>query len=1254
MDQYCRVECAFVILIYIICLAASDILPSDVYADKVSWICGGELDLGSSCIQRIILDVTNVLFLCLFYFLLLLSDLIPIHVSICSAFISLVYFGTALWDIIIRDEGLNDLEWLSFSLLVSAINIRLLFQTHNLPFFDLIQWPVNIMLLVFGFRNLISSSDTKCSEDHQKAQVGIGRASFLSKLNFSWINPLFSLGHSKLLTLEDISSLVDEDEASLAHERFAQAWESLVRGNTKVYFKENVLIVSLPLLLYAFVDYSNHSEENRYEVVESLSQRRWFFSSRRRRHSTGEIVNNIAVDAYRLGEFPRWLHSAWSLVLQLFMSIGILFYVVGLGALPGLVPSLICGVLNVPFANRLRLTSESWEEKFKNMIETRQQISKAYVIFLGTIFTVLGTLRSMGEPVTMIPGALSVMMQSSDKIATLRDVNLEIKKGQKIAVCGPVGAGKSSILHVMLGEIPKISGTVSYSKLVYVTRSIAYVSQTSWIQSGTIRDNIFDGKPMDEERYKRAIKSCALDKDIDNFAHGDLTEIGQRGINMSGGQKQRIQLARAVYNDADIYLLDDPFSAVDAQTAAVLFNVMDGGSITQIGSYTELLMSGTAFEELVNAHRDAMTIVDPLSNENKEQQQGTDTLQAEEYNKCYSTQQKSEGEISALGLPGVQLTEEEEKGTGDFGWRPFLDYIVVSKGYLFLSLAILSQFGFVIFQAAATYWLAIAIQIPKISSGLLIGVYTGISTLSAVFCILASKAFFYGFINSIFKAPMLFFDSTPVGRILTRASSDLSILDFDLPLSIGFVAAGSIELVAAIGVIAFVTWEVLIVAILVMIAVTYIQRYYLASARELIRINGTTKAPVMNYAAETSIGVVTIRAFNMVDGFFKNYLKLVDTDATLFFLCNAATEWLILRIEALQNKTIFASVFILILLPKGYVPPGLAGLSLSYAFSITSTQVFWSRWHCNLSNYMISVERIKQFMCIPSGPPATIDDKMPSPSWPSAGRIELQELKIRYRPNAPLVLKGITCTFKEGTRVGVVGRTGSGKSTLIGALFRLVEPAEGKIFIDGLDICSIGLKDLRMKLSIIPQEPTLFRGSVRTNLDPLGLYTDGEIWKALEKCQLKATISSLPNTLDSSVSDEGENWSVGQRQLFCLGRVLLKRKRILVLDEATAPIDSATDAILQRIIRQEFSECTVIKVAHRVPTVIDSDMVMVLSYGKLIEYDEPARLMGIESGFSKLVAEHWSSCRKGSSQVIRGCARTKIELPSHEKLLRKP
>ncbi|OMO66295.1 hypothetical protein COLO4_30639 [Corchorus olitorius] len=1448
-------------------------------AETFSWICGGYFDLGSSCIQRTLLDVTNVLFLCLFYLLLLLvsvrkyqisessrKDFISIIVSICSALISLAYFATAFWKFISNDElhlgwlvylvrGLIwisvsvsllirmtkwvkiviSIWWMFFGLLVSVLNIELLLQTHNLPILDIIPWPINILLLFCSFRNLISSS-TQPSEVQslseplldsktEKTQVGIGKASLFSKLTFSWINPLFALGYSKNLTLEDLPSLVDEDEASLAYKKFAPAWESLVREKSlsnsrnlvlqalaKVYLKENIPIaicaflraisvLSLPLLLYAFVNYSNRIDDNKYEglsilgclvickIVESLSQRYWYFSARRsgmrmrsalmvavyqkqmklscvgrRKHSTGEIVNYIAVDAYRLGEFPWWLHSAWSLVFQLFMSIVVLFYVVGLGALPGLVPLLIFGLLNVPFANvlqkcqsqfmvaqdeRLRLTSEvlnnmkiiklqSWEEKFKNMIETRrdnefkwlskEQIIKAYgtvmfwisptiissVIFLGcslfgsaplnasTIFTVLATLRSMGEPVTMIPGALSFLMQvkvsterinafllddelnnnevprislqNSDRsviiqegnfswdteleVPTLTDVSLEIKKGQKIAICGPVGAGKSSILHAMLGEIPKVSGTVILSG------SIAYVSQTSWIQSGTIRDNILYGKPMEEERYRRAIKSCALDKDIDNFDHGDLTEIGQRGINMSGGQKQRIQLARAVYNDADIYLLDDPFSAVDAQTAAILFNdcvmdalgkktvilvthqveflsevdmilVMDGGKITQIGSYTELCTSETAFEQLVNAHREAITVLGPLDNENKGQPHDIDVLGF--------TKQNSEGEISFRGVPGVQLTEEEEKESGDFGWRPFLDYLSVSKGYLLLSIGTIAQLGFVIFQAAASYWLAVSVQVPNISSGLLIGVYTGLSTLSAVFVHLrsmysayqglkASKAFFHGFTNAIFKAPMHFFDSTPVGRILTRASSDMSILDFDIPFSIGFVAAGSLELLGAIGVIAFVTWEVLIVAIIAFVVVKYIQGYYLASARELIRINGTTKAPVMNYTAETSLGVVTIRAFNMVDRFSNNYLKLVDTDATLFFLCSSAMEWLIQRIEAIQNLTMFASVFLLILLPKGYVAPGLAGLSLSYALSISSMQVFMSRWYCNLSNYIISVERINQFMKIPAEPPATIDDKRPPSSWPSKGRIELQELKIRYRPNAPLVLKGITCTFMEGTRVGVVGRTGSGKSTLISSLFRLVEPATGKILIDGLDICSIGLKDLRMKLSIIPQEPTLFRGSVRTNLDPLGLYSDEEIWQALEKCQLKETISSLPNKLDSSVSDEGENWSVGQRQLFCLGRVLLKRNKILVLDEATASIDSATDAILQKIIRQEFSGCTVITVAHRVPTVIDSDMVMVLSYGELMEYDEPAKLMETNSYFSKLVAEYWSTCKRNSSQ----------------------
>ncbi|CAJ2663695.1 unnamed protein product [Trifolium pratense] len=1443
---------------------------------EISWICVKNFDFNSLCSQRSLIDTINILFLCVYFISLIITIIrktsaneshrkfrIFLIVSICCGIISIAFFGIGLWNLIAKTDNseklnwltgiikgfiwisfavslivqrvkwiriLNSIWWLSSCVLVSVINIEILIKNHAIETLDIVQWLVHFLLLYCAFKNVgylgnnnsvqEGLSEPLLGQKIETNQTGLGHANFFSKLIFCWINSLISLGYSKPLDLEDIPSLVSEDESNMAYQKFVDAWESLVRERTKnntkslvlwsivrIYLKENLLIafyalirtiavVVSPLILYAFVSYSNRTEEDLKKglsivgflivtkVFESLSQRHWFFNSRRSgmkmrsalmvavyrkqlklsssartRHSAGEIVNYIAVDAYRMGEFPWWFHITWTSAVQLVLSIGVLFGVVGIGALPGLLPLAICGLLNVPFARiiqncqsqfmiaqdeRLRSTSEilnsmkiiklqSWEEKFKNLVESlrdkefvwlsKTQILKATnsflywmsptvvsaVVFLGcavtksaplnaeTIFTILATLRNMGEPVRMIPEALSIMIQvvvSFDRLnkflldeelnnddsernlqqcsvnaveiqdgnfiwdhesvsPTLKDVNLEIKRGQKIAVCGPVGAGKSSLLYAILGEIPKISGTVN------VGGTLAYVSQSAWIQSGTVRENILFGKPMDTARYEKAIKACALDKDISDFSHGDLTEIGQRGINMSGGQKQRIQLARAVYNDADIYLLDDPFSAVDAHTAAILFNdcvmtalrektvilvthqveflsdvdsilVMEGGKVIQSGSYENLLTAGTAFELLVSAHKDTVTDL----NQDNENKKG--------FENEVLTKNQSEGEISSIKGPiGTQLTQEEEKVIGNVGWKPFWDYINYSKGTFMLCLIILGQSVFLGFQTASTFWLAIAIEIPKVTNFTLIGVYALISFASAAFVYLrsyltallglkASTAFFSSFTKAIFNAPMLFFDSTPVGRILTRASSDMSIVDFDIPYSITFVISVAIEIVVIICVMVSVTWQVLIVAVPAMVASICVQQYYQATSSELIRINGTTKAPVMNFAAETSLGVVTVRAFNMVDRFFSNYLKLVDTDASLFFHSNVTMEWVVLRIEALQNLTVITAALLLILLPQGYVSPGLVGLSLSYALNLTGAQIFWSRWFSNLSNYIISVERIKQFIHIPAEPPAIVNGNRPPSSWPSKGKIDLQGLEIRYRPNAPLVLKGITCTFKEGSRVGVVGRTGSGKSTLISALFRLVEPSRGDIFIDGMNICSMGLKDLRMRLSIIPQEPTLFKGSIRTNLDPLGLYSDDEIWKAVEKCQLKETISKLPSLLDSSVSDEGGNWSLGQRQLFCLGRVLLKRNRILVLDEATASIDSATDATLQRVIRQEFAECTVITVAHRVPTVIDSDMVMVLSYGKLVEYDEPSKLMDTNSSFSKLVAEYWSSCRKNS------------------------
>ncbi|XP_062229045.1 ABC transporter C family member 8-like isoform X2 [Phragmites australis] len=1309
------------------------------------------------------------------------------------------------------------LWWGLFSLLITAYNVELLAGGLRLDVAEAIAWPANFLLLLCVLDSLLRRShghhqdapnDDGLSEpliDKDKAvqYSELYRAGLFSQLAFSWLNPLLRLGRSKVLDLADVPLIAGEDSAQNASQKFAEAWSRHVHDKARsrrssslalVLFKcflgeialtgfyaflRMLSIAVSPLLLFAFVWYSNQEERDLraglqlvgclllMKLVESLSQRHWFFDSRRtgmrirsalmavifqkqlrlssqgrKNHSTGEIVNYIAVDAYRLGDAISWLHMGWSSPLQLAFAVGTLFWALKLGALPGLAPLVIFGFLNVPFAKilqgyqakfmvaqdeRLRSTSEilnsmkiiklqSWEEKFRHVIQSLRdaefrwlsetQMKKAYGAVMywmsptvvsavmytataiigsaplnaSTLFTVLATLRVMAEPVRFLPEILTIMIQykvSLDRIEkflledeikeedvrrepsndsdiriqvqdgnfswnasgahlSLWNVNLSISRGEKVAVCGPVGSGKSSLLHALLGEIPRISGSVE------VFGSVAYVSQNSWIQSGTVRDNILFGKPYNKELYEKAIKACALDKDIENFDHGDLTEIGQRGLNMSGGQKQRIQLARAVYNDADVYLLDDPFSAVDAHTAAVLFYdcvmtalaektvflvthqvefltetdrilVMEGGKVGQQGKYSELLESGTAFEKLVSAHQSSITALDTsASNQNQVQGQlvSDDNIVP---SALQATRQASDIEISAKGPSAViQLTEEEEKGIGVLGWKPYKDYINVSKGTFQFSGMCASQVLFTCFQIMSTYWLAVAVQMDNVSAALLVGAYSGLSIFSCCFAysrslfaatlgLKASKAFFSGLMDSVFKAPMSFFDSTPVGRILTRASSDLSILDFDIPYSMAFVATGGIEVVTTVLVMGTVTWQVLVVAIPVTITMVYVQRYYVSSARELVRINGTTKAPVMNYASESILGVVTIRAFTATERFIHNNMKLIDTDATLFFHTVAAQEWVLIRVEALQSLTILTSALFLVLVPPGVISPGFAGLCLSYALTLTSAQVFLTRFYSYLENYIISVERIKQYMHLPSEPPAIIPENRPPSSWPQEGRIDLQDLKVRYRPNAPLVLKGITCVVAAGNKIGVVGRTGSGKSTLISSLFRLVDPAGGRILIDKLDICSVGLKDLRTKLSIIPQEPTLFRGTVRNNLDPLGLHSDQEIWEALEKCQLKTAISSTPALLDTVVSDDGDNWSAGQRQLFCLGRVLLRRNKILVLDEATASIDSATDAILQKVIRQQFSSCTVITIAHRVPTVTDSDRVMVLSYGMLFD-----------------------------------------------------
>ncbi|KAG4910592.1 hypothetical protein JHK87_056708 [Glycine soja] len=918
----------------------------------------------------------------------------------------------------------------------------------------------------------------------------------------------------------------------------------------------------------------------------------------------------------------------------------------------------------------------------------------------NNVFTFVATLRLVQDPIRTIPDVIGVVIQAKVAFArivkfleapelqsanvtqrcinenkrgsiliksadfsweanvskpTLRNINLKVRPRQKVAVCGEVGSGKSTLLAAILREVPNTQGTIE------VHGKFSYVSQTAWIQTGTIRENILFGAAMDAEKYQETLHRSSLLKDLELFPHGDLTEIGERGVNLSGGQKQRIQLARALYQNADIYLLDDPFSAVDAHTATNLFNeyIMEGlagktvllvthqvdflpafdsvllmsdGEIIEAAPYHHLLSSSQEFQDLVNAHRETAGS-DRLVDVTSPQKQSNS---AREIRKT-STEQNYEAS------KGDQLIKREEREKGDQGFKPYIQYLNQNKGYIYFSVAALSHLTFVVGQILQNSWMAASVDNPQVSTLQLILVYLLIGLISTLFLLMrslfvvalglqSSKSLFSQLLNSLFRAPMSFYDSTPLGRILSRVSSDLSIVDLDVPFGFVFAVGATMNCYANLTVLAVVTWQVLFVSIPMIYFAIRLQRYYFASAKELMRLNGTTKSFVANHLAESVAGAVTIRAFEEEDRFFEKNLYLIDVNASPYFHSFAANEWLIQRLETVSAVVLASAALCMVVLPPGTFSSGFIGMALSYGLSLNMSLVFSIQNQCNIANYIISVERLNQYMHIPSEAPEVIEGNRPPGNWPAAGRVQINELQIRYRPDAPLVLRGITCTFEGGHKIGIVGRTGSGKSTLIGALFRLVEPAGGKIIVDGIDICSIGLHDLRSRFGIIPQDPTLFNGTVRYNLDPLSQHSDQEIWEVLGKCQLQEAVQEKEEGLDSSVVEAGANWSMGQRQLFCLGRALLRRSRILVLDEATASIDNATDLILQKTIRTEFADCTVITVAHRIPTVMDCTKVLAISDGKLVEYDEPMNLIKREGSlFGKLVKEYWSHFQSAES-----------------------
>ncbi|XP_039780041.1 ABC transporter C family MRP4 [Panicum virgatum] len=1273
-----------------------------------------------------------------------------------------------------------------------------------------------------------------------------GDAGILSLATLSWLSPLLSIGAQRPLELADIPLLAHKDRAKSCYKAMSAHYErqrlehpdrepSLTWAILKSFWREAAIngafaavntIVSYvgPYLISYFVDYLSGNIAFPHEgyilasiffiakLLETLTARQWYLgvdimgihvksgltamvyrkglrlsNASRQSHTSGEIVNYMAVDVQRVGDYAWYFHDIWMLPLQIVLALAILYKNVGIAMVSTLIATVLSIAASVPVAKlqehyqdklmaskdeRMRKTSEclknmrilklqAWEDRYRLQLEEMRNVecrwlrwalySQAAVTFVfwsspifvavitfgtcillggqltaGGVLSALATFRILQEPLRNFPDLISMMAQtrvsldrlahflqqeelpddatinvpqsSTDKAIDIKDgtfswnpysptptlsgIHLSVVRGMRVAVCGVIGSGKSSLLSSILGEIPKLCGHVR------ISGTAAYVPQTAWIQSGNIEDNILFGSPMDRQRYKRVIAACSLKKDLELLQYGDQTIIGDRGINLSGGQKQRVQLARALYQDADIYLLDDPFSAVDAHTGSELFKeyilsalaaktviyvthqveflpaadlilVLKDGHITQAGKYDDLLQAGTDFNALVSAHKEAIETMDIFEDSDG------DTVSSSIPNKrltpSISNIDNLKNKVRENGQPsntrGIKekkkneerkkkrTVQEEERVRGRVSLNVYLSYMGEAYKGTLIPLIILAQTMFQVLQIASNWWMAWANpqtegDAPKTDSVVLLVVYMSLafgsslfvfvrSLLVATFGLAAAQKLFVKMLRCVFRAPMSFFDTTPSGRILNRVSVDQSVVDLDIAFRLGGFASTTIQLLGIVAVMSKVTWQVLILIVPMAIACMWMQRYYIASSRELTRILSVQKSPVIHLFSESIAGAATIRGFGQEKRFMKRNLYLLDCFARPLFSSLAAIEWLCLRMELLSTFVFAFCMAILVSFPPGTIEPSMAGLAVTYGLNLNARMSRWILSFCKLENRIISVERIYQYCKIPSEAPLVIENCRPPSSWPENGNIELIDLKVRYKDDLPLVLHGVSCMFPGGKKIGIVGRTGSGKSTLIQALFRLIEPTGGKIIIDNIDISAIGLHDLRSRLSIIPQDPTLFEGTIRMNLDPLEERPDQEIWEALEKCQLGEVIRSKEEKLDSPVLENGDNWSVGQRQLIALGRALLKQAKILVLDEATASVDTATDNLIQKIIRSEFKDCTVCTIAHRIPTVIDSDLVLVLSDGKVAEFDTPQKLLEDKSSmFMQLVSEYStrSSC----------------------------
>ncbi|XP_077453167.1 ATP-binding cassette sub-family C member 4 isoform X4 [Stigmatopora argus] len=1152
-------------------------------------------------------------------------------------------------------------------------------------------------------------------------------ANVLSKVLFWWLNPLFRVGYKRTLEEEDLYPVLAEDSSEILGSELQRYWDHEVQEATKelrkpkltsviirCYWKsysvlgvftlieEVIKVVQVVLLGYMIRYFEDYDPDNQEALKETLGYAAglsictiglallhhvYFFHVQRcgmkirvamchmiykkalclscnamGKTTTGHIVNLLSNDVNKFDEVTIFLHFLWVGPLQAATVVGLLWLEIGPSCLAGMVVLMFLMPVQTLFG---RLFSKF--SAIEKLFESRVSVQRIQEFLLLDEITKISTSLPLVEKQD---SAIEIqdMMCYWDKnldAPCLQNVTLSLVEKELLAVIGPVGAGKSSLLSSILGELPLEKGAMK------VKGQLTYAAQQPWVFPGTIRSNILFGKEMDLRKYERVLRACALKRDLELLPDGDLTLIGDRGATLSGGQKARINLARAVYQDADIYLLDDPLSAVDAEVGRHLFEqcicgllknkprilvthqlqylkaadqilVLKEGHMVAKGTYTELQRSGVDFTSLLK------------KDEEDESHQSLSDVSSRSRTLSQNSIRSQTSSVHSIQdgdnlMPEPVLTvAEESRAQGSIGLSMYMKYMQAGASMFLvvvvMLLNVLAQVAYIVHDWWLAYW---AEEQSKLDSSnttsqnftnvykdldleFYLGIYGGLTVATIIFGFLRTLLMFNMLVRStqalhdsmfttILRTHVRFFDSHPIGRVLNRFSKDIGQLDSIMPWTFVDFIQVFLQILGVVAVAAGVIPWILIPVFLLLIFFLFLRRYFLETSRDIKRLESTTRSPVFSHLSSSLQGLWTIRAFRAESRFQRAFDGHQDMHTAAWFLFLTTSRWFAVRLDGICSLFVTVTTFGCLVL-RDRLDAGSVGLALSYAISLMGMFQWGVRQSAEVENLMTSVERVVEYTELDSEA-SWETQKRPPPGWPSNGMVTFDGVSFSYSPDGPKVLHNLKVTFQPKDKVGIVGRTGAGKSSLVSALFRLSEP-EGDIYIDGVLTSLLGLHDMRQKISIIPQDPVLFTGSMRKNLDPFNQHSDKELWNVLQEVQLKGVVEELPGKLETVLAESGSNFSVGQRQLVCLARAILRKNRILIIDEATANVDPKTDELIQRTIREKFVECTVLTIAHRLNTIIDSDRILVLDAGRIHEYDEPyTLLLDPSSIFNKMVQQ---------------------------------